>query len=221
MAVRPGSTADAGSSFGRRGTRRLLPALPFPLSPPLGPAAQSWTRESGGGRQTEKSGRKLLAFSAAPRGAPRPHPTPVFFSGSHIRVWNCSVPAAFTETRVGSSLGRVGRVVSVRFKELLRSDHFGGQRPWKGEDVRMRRLGTPRETAGFRGGQVREKAGDSSSQPLPTAAHLWEPPWRHFSSSSRSPPPAPPPLFLSPSPPPLSSTFLSPSLPLTLSIRLP
>lgn len=69
---------------------------------------------------------------------------------------------SLTETRVGSSLGRAGRVMSVSFKGLLRSDHFGGQRPWKGEGV-GRRLGMPRETAGFREGQVREKAGDSSS----------------------------------------------------------
>lgn len=82
VALRPGSTVDAGSSFGKQGTRRLLPALPLPLSPPLGPAAQSWTRESGGGRQTENPGRKLLAFSVASRGARRPHPTPVCFSGS-------------------------------------------------------------------------------------------------------------------------------------------
>ncbi|XP_021014727.1 uncharacterized protein LOC110291813 [Mus caroli] len=99
-AVRPGNTVDAGSSFGRRGTRRLFPALPLPLSPPLGPAAQSWTRESGGGRQTENPGRKLLAFPAAPRGAPRPHPTPVCFSGSIPGVWGCSV----MRTRMGSSL---------------------------------------------------------------------------------------------------------------------
>lgn len=77
VAARPGSTVDAGSSFGKRGTRRLLPALLLPLSPPLGPAAQSWTRESGGGRQTKNPGRKLLAFSAASLG-PGGHTRPLF-----------------------------------------------------------------------------------------------------------------------------------------------
>lgn len=104
VAVRPRSTVDAGSSFGRQGTRRLLPALPLPLSPPLGPAAQSWTRESGGGRHTENPGRKLLAFSAAPRGR-RGHTRPLFgFSGSSAGVWGCSVHTAFTRTRKGTRL---------------------------------------------------------------------------------------------------------------------
>lgn len=104
VAVRPRSTVDAGSSFGRQGTRRLLPALPLPLSPPLGPAAQSWTRESGGGRHTENPGRKLLAFSAAPGGR-RGHTRPLFgFSGSSAGVWGCSVHTAFMRTRKGTRL---------------------------------------------------------------------------------------------------------------------
>lgn len=103
VAVRPGNTVDAGSSFGRQGTRRLFPALPLLLSPPLGPAAQPWTHESGGGKQTENPGRKLLAFPAAPRGR-RGHTRPLCFSGSNTGVWGCSVRAAFMRTRMGSSL---------------------------------------------------------------------------------------------------------------------
>lgn len=105
VAVRPGSAVDAGSSFGRRGTRRLLPALPLPLSPPPGPAAQSWTRESGGGKQTENPGRKLLALSAAPRGR-RGHTRPLFalLGQPQTGVWGCSVRAAFMRMRMGSNL---------------------------------------------------------------------------------------------------------------------
>lgn len=91
-----------------------------------------------------------------------------------------------------------------------------------GVNVGTRRLGTPREAAGFRGGKAREKAGYSSaslSQQLQTFGNffqdislpLFPPPL-----SCVSPTPLPLPLTISP----LSTTLLSPPIPFPASYPL-